>query len=550
VQHRRRNDYRDVRAATRRPVTSQHDTQQQEEDVTMDSTESPSRIANIDFARFRLRDFVESLADSGELEVRSETTDLADVASALYCNPNAVHFLKTGAEGAELVGNVNASRSRLARAFGVGNQEILAEILRRLKNAPEIIEVSRGAAPVQEVVLTGDDADLTRLPIHLQHGADGGPYISASIDYCIDQATGFTNIGMRRMMLRGAHEAGVDLNAPSDLRAIYQAAVARGERLPVSFAVGAHPIDHVAATMRLAGDELELLATLRGAPLPVVKCVTNDIRVPADAEWVIEGYLDEKGYAEQEGPYGEYLGYYGGVKMNPVFHVTAITRRRDALFQTVTISGKQLLRTDTSQLETLRTELNVWRALTSVVREPIAVYAPVAAGGSSNVRVSLRQRFPGEARTAIYTVLSTVGVKNMFVVDPDIDIFSDEQMEWALGTRFQGDRDLILLTGVRASPLDPSLHGAATGAKVGYDLTWPYGGAARMEMSIPEPPRYEGERFPSIAAALADGPKSFEALMAAVGSRDGREIVREIEKLYRTPGLTRDEQGRYVVRAD
>jgi 2,5-furandicarboxylate decarboxylase 1 len=515
----------------------------------MDSNEKPSRIANIDFARFRLRDFVESLADSGELEIRSETTDLADVAATLYCNPNAVHFLKTGAEGAELVGNVNASRSRLARAFGVGNQEILAEILRRLKNPPEIIEVSRGTAPVQEVVLLGDDADLTALPIHLQHGADGGPYISASIDYCIDQATGFTNIGMRRMMLRGAHEAGVDLNAPSDLRAIYQAAVARGEKLPVSFVVGAHPIDHVAATMRLAGDELELLATLRGAALPVVKCVTNDIRVPADAEWVIEGYLDEKGYAEQEGPYGEYLGYYGGVKMNPVFHVTAITRRRDALFQTVTISGKQLLRTDTSQLETLRTELNVWRALTSVVREPIAVYAPVAAGGSSNVRVSLRQRFPGEARTAIYTVLSTVGVKNMFVVDPDIDIFSDEQMEWALGTRFQGDRDLILLTGVRASPLDPSLHGAATGAKVGYDLTWPYGGASRMEMSIPEPPRYEGKRFPSIAAALADGPKSFEALMAAMGSRDGREIVREIEKLYRAPGLTRDEQGRYVLKA-
>jgi UbiD family decarboxylase len=549
VQHRLRNDYRDVRAAGNRPVTSQHATQQEEEDSAMDSNESPSRIANIDFARFRLRDFVESLADSGELEIRSETTDLADVASTLYCNPNAVHFLKTGAEGAELVGNVNASRSRLARAFGVGNQEILAEILRRLKNPPEIIEVSRGAAPVQEVVLLGDDADLTALPIHLQHGADGGPYISASIDYCIDQATGFTNIGMRRMMLRGAHEAGIDLNAPSDLRAIYQAAVARGEKLPVSFVVGAHPIDHVAATMRLAGDELELLATLRGAALPVVKCVTNDIRVPADAEWVIEGYLDEKGYAEQEGPYGEYLGYYGGVKMNPVFHVTAITRRRDALFQTVTISGKQLLRTDTSQLETLRTELNVWRALTSVVREPIAVYAPVAAGGSSNVRVSLRQRFPGEARTAIYTVLSTVGVKNMFVVDPDIDIFSDEQMEWALGTRFQGDRDLILLTGVRASPLDPSLHGAATGAKVGYDLTWPYGGASRMEMSIPEPPRYEGKRFPSIAAALADGPKSFEALMAAMGSRDGREIVREIEKLYRAPGLTRDEQGRYVLKA-
>jgi 2,5-furandicarboxylate decarboxylase 1 len=198
----------------------------------------------------------------------------------------------------------------------------------------------------------------------------------------------------------------------------------------------------------------------------------------------------------------------------------------------------------------VRADVNVWRALEMVVREPVAVYAPVSAGGMLSARVALRQRQAGEARSAIATILGSTNVKTVTVVDPDIDIFSDEQMEWALGTRFQGDRDLILLTGVRASPLDPSLHGAATGAKVGYDLTWPYGGAARMEMSIPEPPRYEGERFPSIAAALADGPKSFEALMAAVGSRDGREIVREIEKLYRTPGLTRDEQGRYVVRAD
>ena len=105
--------------------------------------------------------------------------------------------------------------------------------------------------------------------------------------------------------------------------------------------------------MRLPVDELGLLASLRGAPMPVVKSITNDIRIPADAEWVLEGYLGEEGYQEAEGPYGEFLGYYGGVKTNPVFHVTAITRRRDALFQTLTIGGATMSRTDTAQLTTL-----------------------------------------------------------------------------------------------------------------------------------------------------------------------------------------------------
>ncbi len=103
--------------------------------------------------------------------------------------------------------------------------------------------------------------------------------------------------------------------------------------------VGGHPIDYFVATMRLPVDELGLVASLRGERLAVVKSITNDIRVPADAEYVLEGYLGEEGYREPEGPYGEFLGYYGGVKTNPVFHVTAITRRADALFQTLTIGG-------------------------------------------------------------------------------------------------------------------------------------------------------------------------------------------------------------------
>src|SRR5437879_3475846 len=298
-----------------------------------------ARETGIDLERFRLRRFVEELRQAGELEVHAETAELAGVAPALEGNANAVLFERLGREGAQLVGNVMGSRARLARAFGVAPGQLLAEVLRRLRATPQVVEVPRESAPAQEIVLTGDKADLTALPVNLQHGMDGGPYVSASIDFAVDPSNGWTNVGVRRLMLRGRREAGVDLNSPSDLRALYEAATRQGQRLPVAFVVGSHPADYVAAVMRLPVDELGLLASLRGAPLAVMKCVSCDIRVPADAEWVLEGYLDERGHVEAEGPYGEFLGYYGGVKQNPVFHLSAVTRRRDALFQTATIGG-------------------------------------------------------------------------------------------------------------------------------------------------------------------------------------------------------------------
>lgn len=190
-------------------------------------------------------------------------------------------------------------------------------------------------------------------------------------------------------MLRGRQESGIDLVAPSDLREIYLRSAARGEALPIAFTVGAHPIDFVAATMRLPGDELPLLSSLRGAPLGVVKCLTNDIRVPADAEMVLEGYLAADGHVEHEGPYGEFFGYYGLMKRNPVFHLTAITSRRDPLFQTTTISGRYLSATETAQLGRLRTEVAIWRALRTAVREPVAVHATTASNGCNHVRVSI-----------------------------------------------------------------------------------------------------------------------------------------------------------------
>lgn len=494
----------------------------------------------MDLERFRLRRFLESLPPQ-ELQTVERPVALADVAAALEGNAKAVWFARAGPEGAALAGNVAGSRARLAHAFGTTPERLLQEVLSRLKRKPEIVEVA--AAPCQEVV--EKDPDLTALPVHLQHGLDGAPYISASTDFTVDRETGWVNVGMRRLMLRGRREAGVDLVAPSDLRAIYLAQAKRGEPLPIAFVVGSHPIDHVAATMRIALDEAGLIASLRGEPLPVVKCVTNELRVPADAEYVLEGYLHQAGHVEAEGPYGEFLGYYGAVKRNPVFHLTAVTRRRDAVFQTATIGGPALARTDTAQLCALRTEVTVWRSLETAVRETRAVYATPSSGGMYNVRIALNQRVPGEARNAIAAVFgSLANAKHVFVVDPDIDVFSDEEVDWALATRFQADRDLVVASGMRTLPLDPSLDGGSTGAKAGFDLTLPLGERV-LEHRVPRPPTFDGRRFDSLEAALADGPKFFAELMAAVGSRDGREIVRELEAMRRAGQLWRDAEGRY-----
>lgn len=508
-----------------------------------------SNSSEFDMDQFSLRRYLEELKQVGDLEVHSQPIELGDVAKHLDGNPKAVLFERAGAEGLPLVGNVIGSRERLARAFGVQPREILKEINRRLKLEGSTFEVSRGEAPVQQIVMQGDDIDLTKLPIHLQHSLDGGPYISAAMDFALDPATGWTNVGLRRCILRNRRETGIDLLSPSDLRNIYLDALQRKERLPVSIVVGSHPIDYFTATMRLPVDELKLMSQLRAAPVPVVRCITNDLYVPADAEWVLEGYLGEDGYCEAEGPYGEFLGYYGHVKTNPVFHVTAVTRRRDAIFQTISISGRTMSRTDTAQLSTHRTEVLIWRALEGAVREPLGVYVSPATGGVYNVRICIRQKAPGEARNAIAAAFgSLANTKNVFVVDPDIDIFSDEQMEWALATRFQGDRDIVTMAGARCLPLDPSLAGARIGGKAGFDLTLPMTRTERLEVEMPAPPTYEGRRFDSVEAALADGPKYFEELMTAIGSRDGRDVVLILDDLRRAGRLGRETStGRYKL---
>ena len=342
--------------------------------------------SGIDMEKYRLRRFVERLIGMGEVEIHDEPVPLTGLSAIIEGAERAHLFRKAGPEQVEIVAKTAGNGKRLAAAFETSEDKLHEEYFKRLANPQPVVEVPSGEAPVHQVVFADKNVDLTKLPFHPQHAYDGSCYLSSAIDYTVDPASGRRNVGCRRLSLRNRYEAGTNVTAPSDLKRIYTACVARGEQLPVTFTVGAHPLDFFAATTSQPGDELSLVATFRGEPAAVVKSLTNDILVPADAEMTLEGYLDERGYVEPEGPYGEYMGYYGAIHMDPVFHCTAITMRRDVLHHTLLHGSAFVLdQTDSGNISAMRTEARAMKILKDTVREPVAVYLENAFGGQQYV---------------------------------------------------------------------------------------------------------------------------------------------------------------------
>jgi len=231
---------------------------------------NPAAVSKVNFDKFRLRRFVDRLIDMGEVEIHNEPVPLTGLSAVIEKTDKAVLFKKAGSEQLEIVAKTGGSRKRLAAAFETSEDRLYEEYFKRLANPQPVVEVPSDAAPVHEVKISGKDVDLTRLPFHPQHAYDGSCYLSSAIDYTVDPATGRRNVGCRRLSLRNRYETGTNVTAPSDLKRIYQACVARGEKLPITFTVGGHPLDFFAATTRQPGDELALVASFRGEPAPVV----------------------------------------------------------------------------------------------------------------------------------------------------------------------------------------------------------------------------------------------------------------------------------------
>ncbi len=501
-----------------------------------------------DTEKFRLRRFVEKLAALGEVEEQAAPVTLGALATLVENSAKVAHFHAVGPERFEMVAGVNASPKRIAAAFGVEEKQVLPEYLRRLQQKQQVAEIPSSEAPVHQVILTGDQIDLTRLPFYLQHEFDGAPYISAAMDFAIDPATNKPNVGCRRLMLKSRTTLRSNLTQPSDLRRIYLGCVERKERLPVNFVIGAHPCDFLAATSKAPLDEFELIARIRGETLPMVRGVTNNIPVPADAELVIEGYFDEAGYSEIEGPYGELYGLYGPMHPDPVFHATAITMRLDVLHQTLLHGGLHLTRNDAAQLSAVNFAVMVWRAVKEAGIDIADVYLPPAATGLHHARVAIRQKAAGEARTAIAAVMKLPLVKHVFVTDDDVDLRSEESMEWAFATRFRADRDIVTEGGHFAMSMDPTGENGKM-VKAGFDLTRPVGAPDIIENRVSQTPHLKlNPRWQNVQQALESGPKYFIELMEGIGTDDGRALTLELDRLQHDGILGRGSNGEWLLK--
>ena len=358
--------------------------------------------------------------------------------------------------------NLHAGRSRLAAAIHAKPEEMQRAFLRAMESPTPPKRVAK--APVKDVILRGDKVDLYKLPQIWHHQDDAGPYITAAISFAKDPNGDTWNCAYNRLMIKGRNTTSIHLTLAKHLWEFHRAAEAGGKPLPVAFAIGVHPAIALGclAIGSIDEDERAIMGGLLGEPMELVKCETSDLPVPAQAEMILEGeILPRERIAE--GPFGEFTGYSLGERQREVLQVRAITHRRDAMFQDITVGHLDHL-----MLSTTPIEANLYRAVRAMVPTVKAVRVPAP----FTCYVSIEQRISGQAKNAILAILGAdLYMKRVVIVDHDVDIFNDRQVNWAIATRCQPDRDIAIITNTRGSDLDPSTKEDGNTAKWGVDAT-------------------------------------------------------------------------------
>ena len=358
--------------------------------------------------------------------------------------------------------NLHASRSRLAAAINAAPDAMLQTYLRAMEKPLPATVVKTG--PVKEVVFKGADVNLYDLPQIVHHEGDAGPYVTAAISFAKDPASDTWNCAYNRLMIQGRDTTSIHLTLGKHLWEFQRVAEARGEALPVAFAIGVHPAIALGALAigSIDEDERGIMGGLLGEPLELVKCRTSDVLVPAHAELVLECEILPR-ERTPEGPFGEFTGYSLGERQREVVKVKAITHRRGAYYQDITVAHLDHL-----LLSTVPMEANLYRAVRAMVPTVRQVRVP----GPFTCYVAIEQRLQGQAKNAIMAVLGAdLYMKRVVVVDHDVDVFDDRQINWALATRCQPDRDITVITHARGSDLDPSTKEDGLTAKWGVDAT-------------------------------------------------------------------------------
>jgi 2,5-furandicarboxylate decarboxylase 1 len=415
-----------------------------------------------------LRDWLDHLSARGRLAVAKPNVDLRFELSAIakrLDGTKATVFPRPSGHPMPVISGLVSNRQWIADAMGVEPKEVLARF-RHAATHPLAWQETRDA-PAQQVVHRSVDLEkLLPLPTHNEH--DSGAYITAGLMISRNPRTGVQNVSIHRCQLSGPNRLGV-LLLPRHTHMFFDMAEKAGQPLDVAIAIGVDPLTLLAsqAIAPIDFDELTIAGALHGRPLPVTKCLTSELRVPAEAEIVVEGRLLPK-VREQEGPFGEFPQYYGERADRHVIEVSAVTHRRDPLFHTIVGGGlEHLLLGGIPREATLLDHLQ--RSFPNV-RD---VHLSLGGVCRYHLYVQLAKRQEGEAKNVMLGAFAGhYDVKQVIVVDDDVNIHDAAEVEWAVATRFQADRDLVIVPESQGSRLDPSTRDGV-GAKMGLDATKP-----------------------------------------------------------------------------
>jgi 2,5-furandicarboxylate decarboxylase 1 len=428
-----------------------------------------------------MRTWIKDLEAAGELiRIDKPVDPLTQMGALLYQSREKALLFEKLPHGWRSLGQAPANVRHAAIAFGAKEETVIPLMAQRLGTLVKPVMVKEG--PVQELTFGKREFDLTQLPVHIAGQLDGGPVIGSGLVVSKDPDTGQRNLSFHRLQVKGPNKSGI-LLYPRHTWKNYLKYQERNQPMPVAIFIGHHPLYYAAAatTAAYGQDEFEIAGGYMGEPVRLVKCKTVDLEVPADAELVLEGHIPPH-YREDEGPFSEFQDYYvTGTGKNPVVEYQCMTRRKDAIFKNLQ-NGSEM---EGCVFHKLPMAATIFRRLKDIGGGP-NLHSVAMLPGIFGVAIQMTQRAYGEAKNLLLAALSSEyqHPKIAIAVDADVDIFNHSELMWALVTRVDPQKDIVVIPGTHNHAMDASLP--ELGAP-GTPLWQRFGSKVLIDATIPPP---------------------------------------------------------------
>jgi 2,5-furandicarboxylate decarboxylase 1 len=419
-----------------------------------------------------LRGYIALLEAAGQIVTIEKPVslihELANVAASVQRQGRGASlFLHPGGSDWAVFAGAVGSPELAALALGCDLTAVTATMEAALDPANAIPAQQIQSAAWKENQVLGDTIDLSLLPIPTHGEHDGGPFITGGITIARDPLSGRGNLSYNRMQVLGPGLFGFNVNEWRHVMQFYKIKEAQDQPLEIAIAIGVDPAISIAAGARYDGDELAIAGAIRGEAVPVCKGITVDLDIPATAEIVIEGHLPPR-LRRKEGPLAEFHGYYGELWESPVFKVSAICYRSSPIFQTIIPGHDEHIYIG----NVLPREPLLLRFTRHVSKNVLGLHIPPYGNGFSAV-VQVQKSNPGEPKNiALAAFTAHVNIKQVIVVDPDVNIYDPADVLWALTNRVDWSQDVFFVPGSQGHEMDPTANERGVHTKIGIDATY------------------------------------------------------------------------------